>query len=113
MHFNRDSHLRLGARKLNWLRFEHYKRVCSVLAVWRYLVLRAVTRDSGITLSSRGVARQLLAGLPAYSRSTKHSTRCWVSGRARQTSRKFLLARMHYRAALSEAHLPHVTLRRS
>ena len=113
MHFNRDSHLRSGVRKLNWLRLEHYKRVCFVLNQWRYLILRSITRDSGLTLSARSVARQHLAKLPASTRSTKHTTRCWVSGRARQTTRRFLLARMHYRAALSEAHLPHVTLRRS
>lgn len=51
-------------------------------------------------------ARQRLVSLSRSSRGTRHGTRCWVSGRARQVSRRTHLARMHYRSALSGGFLP-------
>lgn len=106
MHFNRDLHIRMGARQLNWLRFEHYKRVTFSLLRWRTLLYRFIFNDVSLSPRSQVFAYQKLVSFSKFSRGTRHSTRCWVSGRARQTSRRTHLARMHYRAALSGGFLP-------
>jgi ribosomal protein S14 len=112
MHFNRDHHLRLGSRQLNLLRFEHYKRVVYSTQNWRTLILRFILRDEGLSFRLRALSYHRLNSLTKASRGTRHSSRCWVSGRARQVSRKVFLARMHYRAALSGGFLPHLGIKR-
>ena len=113
MHFGRDRHIRMGVRQLNWLRLEHYKRAAFVSHRWRTLIFRALFCEGGLPHQGRALVFQRLSALSRASRGTRHATRCWVSGRARQAARKTLLARMHYRAAMTGGVLPHLSVERA
>ena len=76
MHFNRDQHLRMGTRQLNWLRFEHFKRSVFFSVRWRTFVLVFLTREQSLYPRARVLARQHLTKLSKASRGTRHTTRC-------------------------------------
>lgn len=76
MHFNRDTYIRMGARQLNWLRLEHYKRVAFSLLRWRTMLFRFIVGGAGISSRAQIFAHQRLVSLSRASRGTRHSTRC-------------------------------------
>jgi ribosomal protein S14 len=112
MHTDRDSYLRQRVRKQNFIRLEHFRRVCTAYTlVWRIL-LRSLLEDSSLTVRQRTWAKRRHAVLSRMTATTRHNTRCRVSGRARQAFRDTQLARMHFRQYMSEGRLQNYRLGR-
>ena len=105
MNTTRDSFLQLGTRQRNWLRLEHWRRVCAVVVALRRAVLCGLERDAGLSRRQRGLARSMHAQLSRNAAVTKHTTRCRVSGRAHQAMRDVQLARMQLRQQMAEGRL--------
>jgi ribosomal protein S14 len=105
MHTNRDQHLRLAVRKQNWIRIEQLRRTRAASAMlWRAL-LRCFMRDGGLTRAQGAWAQRTHLSLSRAAAVTQQSTRCRVSGRARQAFRDVQLARMHFRQHMAEGRL--------
>ena len=105
MHTARDTHLRLGVRKQNWLRLEHLHRVrAAQVLLWRAL-FRSLQREESLSTRQRIWVRRQQLALPRMAVVTKHNTRCRVSGRTRQAFREVQLARMQFRQHVMEGRL--------
>lgn len=112
MSFSRDFKIKLAVRKTNLLRLEYYKRVKSEKVETSKIFIKSLIRDDGLELANKSILKQKLHTYSTWERVTKHRSRCWTSGRARQVQRSSLLSRMHLRSHMSEGLLPTLQLRR-
>jgi ribosomal protein S14 len=101
----RDSHLRLGMRQTLWLRREQTHRQRFLRELLFRWFLRALTRDAGLPACGRVIAAQRRHQLSRVAAVTRHRTRCFYSGRARQVPRLLCAARMHFRTLAREGQL--------
>ena len=74
-------------------------------SVLRRTLLRSLLRDAGLSRRQRSLVRGVHAGLSRNAATTKHTTRCRISGRANQAMRGVQLARMQLRQQVAEGRL--------
>ena len=101
----RDSFLGLETRKRNWLRLEHWRRVRTAGTILKRFLLRSLQRDAGLSRRQRGCVVSHQAQLSRTSLTTKHSTRCRVSGRVHGATRDVQLARLQMKQQMAEGRL--------
>lgn len=105
MQTGRDRYIKLGVRQQNTLRLEQLRRVRSLRFLLRRALLRCLGRDAGLAQTQRLWTQRTFSQLPRASVTTRHNTRCRLSGRARQAFRDTQLARMQFRQQFAEGRL--------